>query len=118
MAGQRRYSCIPAGGPAFSRSSRTCTTRWMQSRRAASRQWTSTSIWPSEATLYRLRLARSAQRDLDQLDGILWERIQDALLRLRDEPRPQGCRKLRGGEATYRVRVGDYRVVYIVDDDI
>ena len=68
--------------------------------------------------MYRLRLARSAQRDLDQLDGILWERIQDALLRLRDEPRPHGCRKLRGGEATYRVRVGDYRVVYIVDDDI
>lgn len=67
--------------------------------------------------MYQLQLARSAQRDLDQIEGILWERTRDALLRLRDEPRPRGCRKLRGGEATYRVRVGDYRVVYVVDDD-
>jgi len=45
------------------------------------------------------------------------ERIRDALLLLRDDPRPRGCKKLRGGTDTYRIRIGDYRAVYDVDDE-
>jgi mRNA interferase RelE/StbE len=37
--------------------------------------------------------------------------------RLADDPRPPGCRKLRGYKDLWRVRVGDYRVVYIIEDD-
>jgi mRNA interferase RelE/StbE len=53
---------------------------------------------------------------VDRLRGGTWERVRDALLALREEPRPKGCRKLRGGTDTYRIRVGDYRAVYDVDD--
>ena len=66
---------------------------------------------------YEVRLSRPAQRDLDRLTRDSWVRIRDALLSLADDPRPPGCRKLRGGNATYRVRVGDYRALYDVDDD-
>lgn len=70
-----------------------------------------------EARVYRLRLTSSARKDLDRLRGGTWERVRDALLALREEARPKGCRKLHGGSDTYRIRVGDYRAVYDVDDD-
>jgi len=35
---------------------------------------------------------------------------------LRDDPRPRGCKKLRGGEDSYRIRIGEYRAVYAVDE--
>ncbi|MEO0413544.1 MAG: type II toxin-antitoxin system RelE/ParE family toxin, partial [Verrucomicrobiota bacterium] len=44
-------------------------------------------------------------------------RIIQAIDRLEDEPRPQGCRKLVGSERTYRIRVGSYRVVYEIEDE-
>lgn len=36
---------------------------------------------------------------------------------MREEPRPRGCRKLRGGVNNYRIRIGEYRIVYDIDDD-
>lgn len=44
-------------------------------------------------------------------------RIVAALTKLGDEPRPPGCRKLTAAGNAYRVRVGDYRVIYEVNDD-
>lgn len=44
-------------------------------------------------------------------------RLDPALLALADNPRPPGCKKLQGREETYRIRVGDYRVIYRVEDD-
>ena len=44
------------------------------------------------------------------------ERVDEAMARLADNPRPSGVRKLRGTDG-YRIRVGDYRVLYMVDDD-
>jgi len=67
--------------------------------------------------VYRLLLGSSARKDLDRLRGGTWERVRDALLALREDPRPNGCRKLRGGTDTYRIGVGDYRAVYDVDDN-
>jgi len=66
--------------------------------------------------VYRLRLANRAQKDLDRLQGRAWERVRDALIGLRDDPRPHGGTKLRGGADTFRIRVGNYRVLYDVDD--
>ena len=45
--------------------------------------------------------------------GVL--RSIDALV---SNPRPVGCRKLYGSENAYRIRIGDYRVIYTVDDDV
>ncbi len=65
--------------------------------------------------MYTVRLKRSAEKELERLPEEVFQRVVDALLRLETEPRPQGCKKLRGAE-DYRVRVGAYRVLYAIDD--
>jgi len=58
---------------------------------------------------------RSAEKELRQLPRSLIRRVVDAISVLKEEPFPPGVRKLQGTEHTYRIRVGDYRVVYSVD---
>lgn len=65
---------------------------------------------------YRVELLdRTTRRQLDQIREPDFGRIAQAILKLEDDPRPQGCRKLRGLEG-WRVRVGDWRIIYQVDD--
>jgi mRNA interferase RelE/StbE len=64
---------------------------------------------------YRLLLRPAAQRDLGGLPRAILGRVEKAIERLRENPRPPGCRKLSGFENEWRVRVGDYRILYIVD---
>ena len=52
-----------------------------------------------------------------QLPLDMYERMRDALLHLSDVPRPSGCAKLRGREG-WRIRVGNYRVIYEIDDTL
>ena len=66
--------------------------------------------------MYRVFLERAAERDLRRLPARLHNRIISALQALADEPRPSGCRKLSGSDRDWRIRVGDYRIVYEVDD--
>jgi mRNA interferase RelE/StbE len=56
-----------------------------------------------------------AAKDLDQLQGETWQRVRDALMALRDDPRPHGYTRLRG-EVGYRIRIGDWRATYDIDD--
>ncbi len=65
---------------------------------------------------YALQIKQSAQRELDALDDALFSRIDRKILALADNPRPAGCKKLKGHKDQWRVRIGDWRVVYIVDD--
>lgn len=74
----------------------------------------STSTRSSHDKRYRLLLGPRAQRDLDKLRGATWERVRDALLTLAHTPRPNGCLKLRMG--AWRIRIGDIRVIYDIDD--
>ena len=64
---------------------------------------------------YAVLLKASAERELDRLPSRMHERIVRHLARLAEQPRPVGSRKLHGTDA-YRIRVGDYRVLYEVDD--
>ena len=64
---------------------------------------------------YRVEVQRSAQRDLDRLSTTLFDRISARLTALAEEPRPPGAEKLAGLEA-FRLRVGNYRIIYEVDD--
>jgi mRNA interferase RelE/StbE len=66
--------------------------------------------------MYRLEFARSARRELERLPRPVIARVRPAIRALQDEPRPRGSRKMVGSETTYRIRVGQYRVVYEVDD--
>ena len=65
---------------------------------------------------YSLEIRQSAQRELDALDDALFTRIDRKILALADDPRPPGCRKLKGYKDQWRVRVGDWRMAYIIDD--
>ena len=68
------------------------------------------------AELYRVRFrSRSARKDLDDLEDETYLRIAAAIFHLRESPRPPGTEKLAGQEA-YRLRIGNYRVLYTVDD--
>jgi mRNA interferase RelE/StbE len=66
--------------------------------------------------MYRLEATRAASKELRRLARGLLPRIVDAIDGLAENPRPAGCKKLRGQDA-YAIRVGDYRVLYLVDDD-
>ncbi len=66
---------------------------------------------------YAVALERAAARFLLRLkDAKLKKRLDDAIEVLSDDPRPPGCRKLAGTSDRYRIRVGDYRIIYRVDD--
>ncbi len=63
---------------------------------------------------YRIEWKASAIRELRAIDRSIVPRIVDAVGKLGQSPYPPGCRKLRGGGDSYRIRVGDYRAVYKV----
>jgi mRNA interferase RelE/StbE len=68
--------------------------------------------------LYAVSFRRSAEKDLQRLDGGIQGRVLEAVDGLADNPRPWGYRKLEGRrrDDAFRIRVGDYRVIYVVDD--
>jgi len=66
--------------------------------------------------VYEVLLERTAERALKQLPKRDFERVIVAIRTLGNNPRPVGCRKLVGGEGEWRLRVGDQRVLYEIDD--
>ena len=65
---------------------------------------------------YRVALTTSAEKELHGLPAKIVARIIARLEGLVSAPRPPGCKKLRGGDGEWRIRVGDWRVVYTIDD--
>jgi mRNA interferase RelE/StbE len=65
---------------------------------------------------YSLEITTSAQKELDSIDDPLFERIDRKILAIADDPRPLGSKKLKGFRDSRRIRVGDWRVVYVLDD--
>jgi mRNA interferase RelE/StbE len=61
-------------------------------------------------------LDRRVRRQLDRIHEPDFGRITRAILTLEDDPRPPGCRKLRGLEG-WRIRVGNWRVIYHINDE-
>lgn len=70
--------------------------------------------------MYRIEVSPAADRDLERLKRRIqrrnFERLRTAIRSLADNPHPHGVRKIKGTERAYRIRVGDYRVVYEVYD--
>ncbi len=66
---------------------------------------------------YDIELTRDALRALAKLDRPTRRRVQGAIDKLADDPRPAGMIALRGVTGAYRIRVGDYRIVYTLHDD-
>lgn len=72
----------------------------------------------SEERQYRIQIEKPAKKVLARLPQDLFRRVTAAISALAQEPRPFGYRKLAGVEDSYRVRVGDWRIVYTIEDDI
>lgn len=65
---------------------------------------------------YSVVVPKSVQKQLDRLPEQVYQRILKKIRLLAEEPRPAGALKLKGVEAEYRIRIGDYRLRYKIDD--
>ena len=66
---------------------------------------------------YQVNLKKSVIKDLEKLPDIVLKRVQKTILGLANNPRLDGCKKLKGRDDD-RVRVGDYRILYFINDEI
>ena len=66
---------------------------------------------------HSIRIKKSAKKEIRALQKDTRKRIIEAVKVLRIKPRPVGCKKLKGRDE-YRIRVGDYRVIYEVQDNV
>ena len=68
---------------------------------------------------FRLVIKASAAKELEAVDGKAnRQRLVRAISSLAGEPRPPGVEKLSGTKDRFRIRVGDYRVVYAIEDEV
>ena len=65
---------------------------------------------------YKVILKPSVEKDLRSLPSSVLKRVFQRIEALEDNPRPRGSLKLAGAEQLYRIRIGDYRIVYTVDE--
>lgn len=67
--------------------------------------------------MYEVVFTSRAERELKRLDRLVKNRILATAIGLTNNPRPSGCLKIKGQENRWRVRVGDWRIGYEIDDD-
>lgn len=68
--------------------------------------------------MYQIEFTKGAIKQLNKLPSNIKNRIDSKILNLSIEPRPNGVKKLKDEENTYRLRAGEYRVIYEIYDDI
>jgi mRNA interferase RelE/StbE len=66
---------------------------------------------------YRVDFTVAAARQLRKLEPVVRRRLFAAIVQLEENPRPAGAKKLAGAQFAWRLRVGDYRVIYEIEDD-
>jgi mRNA interferase RelE/StbE len=68
---------------------------------------------------YRLRISREVQRQIERVPGNMRQRVRHAIAELADDPRPDTAKQMEAELSNYyRLRLGDYRIIYTIDDDI
>ena len=67
---------------------------------------------------FAILFTRSARKELENLPNAAVERILASISKLSSEPFPGGCKKLKGEKHIWRIRVGDYRIIYSVYPDM
>ncbi len=66
--------------------------------------------------MYKISIIKRAEKDIKKLDRSNKNRVVKAIMDLAGEPRPAGCRKVSSEPGVWRIRVGDWRIGYTVDD--
>ena len=66
--------------------------------------------------MYEVHLERAVENDLKRLPTTTFHRIILQIKALAENPRPSGCLKLTGSKNDWRIRIGDYRVLYEIDE--
>jgi mRNA interferase RelE/StbE len=66
--------------------------------------------------MYRVIIKPAAEKQIVKLPKSVQRRVMEHLAALEINPRPQGCVKLSGATSTFRLRIGDYRIIYDIDD--
>jgi len=72
----------------------------------------------SQRVIYRIEITRRAQKQIAGLDRAVAERVAEKIDTLAENPRPRGITAVRGEKDVYRIRVGQYRIVYVVKDEV
>lgn len=67
--------------------------------------------------MYSLLILKSAQKELANLPDKVYHRIRNEIIELAKNPRPSGCKKLTGRDG-WRIRAGDYRILYEIEDSL
>lgn len=67
---------------------------------------------------YEVVFSRTALKELRKIAMSEQNDLIQAAEALAENPRPDGCKKLKGNNGYYRIRVGDYRIIYDIEDDI
>ncbi len=67
---------------------------------------------------YNVQIKKSAQKEIRELPKSVIKRVLTKIYALADDPRPSGSKKLVGFENYWRIRVGNYRIIYTIDDGI
>ena len=67
---------------------------------------------------YQVIISASALTTLRKLKGEIKGRLNEAILALGENPRPHGVEKIKGGSELYRIRIGDFRVLYQIQDKV
>jgi mRNA interferase RelE/StbE len=66
--------------------------------------------------VFKIDYARSAEKELKALPSPVVIRIREAINALANDPHPPGSKKIKGEDRTFRIRIGDYRVLYEVHE--
>lgn len=66
--------------------------------------------------IYEVLVPKNVQKDINELSETLRDRIEEALEDLTEDPRPNGVVKMKDFDSRYRIRIGNYRVVYDIND--
>lgn len=68
--------------------------------------------------MYKIAFKESAKKDLESVQLIYYQSVVNHIQKLENTPRPSGYKKLKGYKNRYRIRVGIYRIIYTIEDDI
>jgi mRNA interferase RelE/StbE len=65
--------------------------------------------------MYKICITNRAEKDLRRLERSTKNRVVTAISSLTEEPRPAGCSKIKSEEGVWRIRIGDWRIAYLID---